>query len=181
MFEQASDLTSLFELISGRTRARSFALHSFGGPSGLPAVPLPLPLLELSLQLERQSSERVKFEEASVEQVEAGIVKPEESKVKKCPGLAQELQVKKRRPLPLAVKKSQLLGKIPDEYQSSQVRNSSCASCSSRRKMFVSTSASTVSERSCSTAASRHSVTLLKASCHCWVALAACAQHAVFR
>ena len=33
--------------------------------------------------------------------------------MKKYPGLAQELQEKKRRPLPLAVKKS---GKIPDEH-----------------------------------------------------------------
>ena len=88
------------------------ALHSLVELVKRPAVLLPLPLLELSQQLERQSSERVKFEEASVEQVEAATEKPEESKVKKYPGLAQELQVKKRYPLPLAVKKSQLLVKF---------------------------------------------------------------------
>ena len=90
--------------------SEKLALHSLEGPSGLPAVPLPLPLLELSQQFERQSSERVKFEEAGAEQVEVAIVKPEEAKVKKYPGLAQELQVKKR--CPLAVKKSQLLVKF---------------------------------------------------------------------
>ena len=95
-----------------QNESEKLALHSLGEPSGLPAVPLPFPLLELSQQLERRSSERVKFEEAGVEQVEAAFVKPEESKVKKYPGLAQELQVKKRRPLPLAVKKSQLLVKF---------------------------------------------------------------------
>ena len=100
------------ELVQGhqwQKEIEKIALRSIGGPSRLPAVPLPLPLLELSQQLERQSSERVKFEEAGVEQVEAAIEKPEESKVKKFPGLAQEPQVKKRCPLPLAVKKSQLL------------------------------------------------------------------------
>ena len=87
--------------------------------------------------------------------------------MKKYPGLAQELQLKKRSPLPLAVKKPQLLVK-PDEYQSSQFQSSSCASCSSRRKMLVSTLASTVSVRSCSTAASPHSLTLFKAFRHWW-------------
>ena len=92
-------------------RSEKLVLHFLRVLFWLPAVLLPLLVLELSPQLWRQSSERVKQEEEDVELVEAASVKPEESRVKTHPGLDQELQVqvKKRSPfLPLCVKESQL-------------------------------------------------------------------------
>ena len=55
------------------------ALHSLVEPAKQLVVLLPLPLLGLSQQLEKQRSERVKFEEASVKQVEAATEKKQKS------------------------------------------------------------------------------------------------------
>ena len=96
MFKQTNSLTNLFKLFIGSEGSSNEVLNLviLAGLSWQIAVFLPLPLLELSQHLLRQSSGRATFEEANVEQVKAATAKQEQED----PGHSLEPQVKTKNP-----------------------------------------------------------------------------------